>query len=76
MNLSKEDVIKEFCKLSSHVNDKVFDYIEPSDCFCCESENQDDIKQQLGSFYGGFQFSSKVIDFIKRAVEDSLKLIE
>jgi len=58
--MSKDQVIKQFCQLSSKVMDRVFSFSKPADCFC---ENKESVN---------YQYSPEVIEFIKQAVQEKL----
>ena len=63
--MDKEQVIEELCLLGSQVGAEVFNHKVAHDCFC---------QHATGTF--NFQFDQEVLDFIKGAVEDKIKLYQ
>ena len=57
--MTREEVIKRFCALSTKVMEKQFNYLIPADCFCGEKA------------FGG-AFDSEIVEFIESAVEEKL----
>lgn len=60
-DMTKQEVLMSLCSICHSVMDKKFDYMEPADCFC------------VGSSDSNFQFSPKVLDFIRDAVREKLE---
>lgn len=63
--MEKEQVIERFCKLAGKVNEKVFNWQIPSDCFC-------NAKKECTPL-GNFAFSIEVLEFIESAVEKEIE---
>jgi hypothetical protein len=62
MNLMKDEVVRRFCRLASHVNEEQYGWEEPGDCFCADNPDRP----------AGYRFDARVIEFIERAVERAL----
>jgi len=61
--MEKKEVIEKLCDLSSKVGAEIFKELEPHDCFCGMNKLSDDWH---------YQFSEKVFNFIKEAVEEKI----
>jgi hypothetical protein len=59
--LTKQQIIKELCTLSTEVNEKVFEYSVSTDCFCTKDASSD------------YRFNQEVLEFIKAAVVEKIK---
>ena len=67
--MTKNEVIKKFCDLSSKVADKVFKSQKASDCFCtCAMLGAQTNKYQSKNF----NFEREVVEFIEKAVENAM----
>jgi hypothetical protein len=64
--MTKEQVIKRFCKLSNQVMNEVFHFKIPADCFCSENP--------LNDF--DFQFSEGIVKFIELAVSQEIERVK
>jgi len=66
--VTKEEVLSRFCKLSDQVMTEVFKCNIPADCFCstCDTE----------ALIFNFQFSEQIIRFIETAVGDRIREIK
>ena len=63
--MTNEEVIKEFCELSTEVMDKIFDCRIPADCFC---------KMRIrGNDFFGYQFADEIMEFIQAAVQEKIE---
>jgi hypothetical protein len=60
--MTQKQVIIGFCCLSKQIAGEAFDFQEPADCFC--GDKPIDVN---------FQFSQKVMDFIKIAVKEKIQ---
>jgi len=60
----RKKVIAVLCDICTDINDKVFEYSGPSDCFCGKNPVIED------SF---FQFDESIINFIKDAVNEKIE---
>lgn len=65
MNIRKDEVIKRLCALGTHVAERVYENQRPSNCFCGENPLTKDIPS--------FQYSDKVLDFIRDAVYEKIE---
>ena len=61
--MTREEVIVEFCKLQTLVNEKVFKCEHAADCFCPDNTMP-------------YQNDGKVIEFIREAVEEKMRACE
>lgn len=55
----EQEIISTLCALCSDVGRKVFDHQEAHDCFCTVTQTN-------------FQFSQKILDYIRTAVEEKM----
>lgn len=62
-NISKQEVVKQLCKLTTTVGSVEFGHTSPYDCFC----------EEYRAFLGeDFRFDQEIIDYIKDAVYSKL----
>lgn len=63
MNIDKEEVVQRLCELASKVGSAKFSHTLPHDCFCDESNPDDNY----------FQFDEEVLEYIVETVNMRLR---
>ena len=67
--MTKDEVLKRLCRLSARVDDEVFHFDSPADCFCGQSEPS--LARDL--FVGDdYRYDETVLAFIEHAVEQAI----
>lgn len=61
--MTKQEIIEKFCALSTRVAEKVYGHKLPSDCFCKESDSDEE-----------FRFDDEVFKFIHDAVNRAIRI--
>jgi hypothetical protein len=72
--MTRDEVVKRFCRLATRVASEHFDSMEASDCFC-ESPDNSELKRAVFAPLGmdDYRFSERILTFIEEAVDTAMR---